>query len=143
MSRSAKSPIDFRYCTSPLNASISFGLSIGIERRATRTVVEVHDLSGRTRAVGDELCSIERAFGDELRCIQLCLQERVDHFGVVLGVRLARDNAVEGRDVEFGTVVEELGLVLEHEQPWPRDELRQRSHLAGFQRGRTDPMAAD
>ena len=54
---------------------------------------------------------------------------------MLVGVVAADDDAVEGGIATLGTVVEQLGLVLEDQEPGPGDELRECLRLAGFQRG--------
>ncbi|SHU56379.1 Uncharacterised protein [Mycobacteroides abscessus subsp. abscessus] len=49
---------------------------------------------------------------NEVGGIELSLQEGVKHLGVLSGVVAAHHDTVECRNIQLGTVVEQLGLVL-------------------------------
>ncbi len=109
-----------------------------VERRAARPVVQVDHLLRQPAALGDEASRLQRLGVEEVGGIELRLQEGVEHLRVIGRVGPPHHHAVQGRIVQLGPVVEQLGLALVHQQSRPGDELRKRLDLTRFQRRGTD-----
>ncbi|PQM47390.1 hypothetical protein C1Y40_02426 [Mycobacterium talmoniae] len=106
----------------------------GVKRGAARPVVEVDHLLGQAAALGDQARGLQRFVVEEVGGVELGLQERTEHLRVGAGIRAAHHHAVQGRVVELGAVIQQLGLALVDQQTGPGNELRQPLDLTGFQR---------